>query len=288
MREESIELSTSGGKLSGTLALPDGKAPWPVVMLVAGSGPTDRDGNSALLPGASGPMRRLAQALAGQGLASFRYDKRGVGASIHPGLREDDLRFRHLVDDAVALARPLRSDPRLGALVLLGHSEGALIAALAAREAGAAALASVAGAGMRASQLLRAQLQGRLPEALEQPALAVLDMLEAEHTVDDPPEALTLLFRPSVQRYLISWFRYDPAEVLEDLPLPVLLVHGTGDEQVAADQARLLHAARPDARLLLVPDMDHALVVGDDPEAGVRQVADAVAELVRSVAREAA
>jgi hypothetical protein len=192
------------------------------------------------------------------------------------------------VDDAVGLARALRSDARLHLLILLGHSEGALIAALAAREAGAAALASVAGAGMRASQLLRAQLQGRLPEALELPALAVLDSLEAERTVEDPPEALTLLFRPSVQRYLISWFRYDPVEVLQDLPLPLLLVHGTGDQQVAADHARLLHAARPDARLLLVPDMDHALAVRDDPEAGLRKVAEAVAELVRSVAHAAA
>jgi uncharacterized protein len=288
MREEPLELSTDRGKLSGTLALPEGKAPWPVVMLIAGSGPTDRDGNSALLPGATGYLLRLAHALAAQGLASLRYDKRGVGASVHPGLREHDLRFRHLVDDAVALARPLHADGRLRELVLLGHGEGALIAALAAQDARACALASVAGAGMRASQLIRRQLLGRLPEPLELAALAVLETLEAEHTVEDPPELLTLLFRPSVQPYLISWFRYDPAEVLEDLPLPVLLVHGTGDQQVATEHARLLHAARPDARLLLVPDMDHALAVRDDPDAGVRQVADAVAELVRSVAHEAA
>ena len=288
MREEPLELTRTGGKLSGTLALPEGQGPWPVVLLVAGSGPTDRDGNSALVPGAGGHMMRLAAALAAQGIASLRYDKRGVGESTHPGLREDDLRFRDLVDDAAELAQPLQADARLGPLVLLGHSEGALIAALAAPRAGAVAVASVAGAGMRASRLLRTQLQGRLPELLESTALAALAALEAESTIPEPPEALTLLFRPSVQPYLISWFRFDPPEVLEDLPLPVLLVHGAADTQVAPEHARLLHAARPDARLLLVEGMGHDLSVGEDLHAGVRQIADAVADLVRQLERTAA
>jgi fermentation-respiration switch protein FrsA (DUF1100 family) len=85
-----------------------------------------------------------------------------------------------------------------------------------------------------------------------------------------------------VQPYLISWFRYDPAEVLEDLELPLLLVHGTADAQAAAGAQRL-RSARPDARLLLVEGMDHALAIGGNAEAGVRQVVAAVTELVRSV-----
>jgi fermentation-respiration switch protein FrsA (DUF1100 family) len=149
-------------------------------------------------------------------------------------------------------------------------------------------VAYVAGAGEKASDLMRAQLLGRLPEILELPALAMLDLLEAEHVVEEPPEALSLLFRPSVQPYLISWFRYDPAEVLEDLGLPVLLVHGTADTQTAPEGARRLQAARPDARLLLVEGMDHAMAIRGDAEAGVRQVAKAVTELVRSVQVEAA
>jgi hypothetical protein len=106
--------------------------------------------------------------------------------------------------------------------------------------------------------------------------------------VAEPPEALTLLFRPSVQPYLISWFRYDPAEVLEDLGLPLLLVHGSADTQTAPDGARRLQVARPDARLLMVEGMDHAMAIRGDAEAGVRQVAKAVTELVRSVQVEAA
>jgi alpha-beta hydrolase superfamily lysophospholipase len=288
MYEEALEITTAGGKLSGTLLLPAGGERCAVVMMIAGSGPTDRDGNSTLLALGTSFLKHLAHALADAGIASLRYDKRGVGASVHPGLREGDLRFQHLVDDAVALADRLQEDARLGRLVLLGHSEGALIAALAGSRAGASAVAHVAGAGLRASEVLRAQLKAQLPQELEARALATLQALEAERLVADPPQELTLLFRPSVQPYLISWFRYDPAEVLEDLPLPVLLVQGTADAQVPVDAARRLHAARPDARLLLVDGMDHGLAVRGDLHHGVRQVAAAVAALVDEVERAAA
>jgi len=289
MLEEPLEQPTPAGKLSGTLGLPAGTGPWPVVLLIAGSGPTDRDGNSALLPEATGHMKRLAEALAEQGLASLRYDKRGLGGSEHPGLREDDLRFRHLVDDAVALAARLGQDPRLGSLLLAGHSEGALIAALAARDVRrSAAVVSISGAGQKASELIRAQLRGRLPELLEITALAALDALAAEHLVGEPPEALKLLFRPSVQPYLVSWFRYDPAEVVADLPQPVLLVHGSADQQVPPGHAAILHAARPDARLLMVDGMDHLLAVGSDAARGASEVAAAIAGLAFELQRNTA
>lgn len=289
MREEPLELSTPAGQLSGTLALPDTAGPWPVVLLVAGSGPTDRDGHTPLLPGAGGHMKRLAEALAARGLASLRYDKRGVGASLCPGLREESLRFDHMVEDAIVFAVALQADTRLGTLILAGHSEGSLIAALAARELSAAgAVVSIAGAGQRASDLIRAQLQGHLPQALEAPALAVLDALEAGRLVEDPPEELVLLFRPSVQPYLVSWFRHDPAQLFAELTLPVLLVQGAADQQVPQEHVRRLQQARPDAEVLLVPGMDHLLAVVGDPAAGVAPVASAIARLAAELPQDEA
>lgn len=277
MPELELALPTAWGQLAGTLLVPPGAGPWPAALLIGGSGPTDRDGNNPLLGTRIDNLKGLAGALAERGVASLRYDKRGVGASGYPGLSEQALRFEHLVDDAVALAGRLLEDERFSALALVGHSEGALIAALAAQEAPAQAVVSIAGAGSRASALMRRQIQQQLPQDMSLPAMAALDALEAQQLVDDVPETLVLLFRPSVQPYLISWFRHDPPAVLSDLQVPVLLVHGSADVQVGLDQARLLHAARPDARLAVVDGMDHLLSLGGDVTSGANQVAGTVA-----------
>jgi uncharacterized protein len=276
MAESELELPTAWGKLCGSLVLPEGAGPWPAVLLIAGSGPTDRDGNNPLQQ-PSDNLKRLAHALAARGIASLRYDKRGVGQSIYPGLSEEALRFEHLVDDAVALAERLAREERITRVSLVGHSEGALIAALAAEDAQAQGVVSIAGAGRRASALMRRQIEGHLPESLAQPALAALDALEAQHMVEDVDDALVLLFRPTVQPYLMSWFRYDPPQVLAELSLPVLLVHGAADTQVEVEHARLLHAARPDARLKVLEHMDHMLAVDGDIAGGTDAVAAEVA-----------
>ena len=277
MPEQVLELPTPWGRLAGSLLLPEGAGPWPAVLLIAGSGPTDRDGNNPLLPAPIDNLKGLAQGLAARGIASLRYDKRGVGGSIYPGLSEQALRFEHLVDDAVLLARQLAADGRIGRVSLMGHSEGALVAALAAPAAGAEAVVSIAGAGSRASTLMRRQIQGHLPADIAEPALAALDALESEQLVADVPETLVLLFRPSVQPYLISWFRHDPPRVLAALHVPVLLVHGSADAQLGVEHARLLQAGRPDAKLEIVDGMDHLLSVRGDIPAGTGKVAATVA-----------
>lgn len=278
MPEHAIELPTAWGKLCGTLLLPDSPPPWTAALLVAGSGPTDRDGNNPLLPAPLDNLKRFAEALAARGIASLRYDKRGVGASAYPGLSEEKLRFEDLVDDAVVLAGLLAADERMARVVLVGHSEGALISALAAEDARAAAVVSVAGAGSRASALMRTQIEGALPADLSEPALAALDALERQQPVADVPDALVLLFRPTVQPYLMSWFRHDPAQVLGELEVPVLVVHGTADPQVGVEHARMLHAGKPDARLAIVEGMDHLLSVGGDIPRGTDVLAQQVVE----------
>jgi hypothetical protein len=278
MATSELELRTAWGRLCGTLELPAGPGPWPGVLLIAGSGPTDRNGNNALLPLAIDNLRRLAEALAARGVASLRYDKRGLGASTYPGLSEEALRFGSLVDDAVLLAQWLADDARISRVTLAGHSEGALIATLAGAAAPVQAVVSIAGAGHRASDLMRQQIAGRLPQDSADAAQKVLAALERGETLDDVPDDLILLFRPSVQPYLISWFREDPAEAIARLQLPVLIVQGTRDAHVDVAQAQRLHAAQPQARLRVMDGMDHLLALDGDIAAGTKQVATEMAD----------
>jgi pimeloyl-ACP methyl ester carboxylesterase len=135
---EPVVLDTPGGKLHGTLLVPAaGRAPYPVVLIIAGSGPTDRSGNSPLLPGANNSLRYLAEGLAAKGVASLRFDKRGVAESVTAAKSESDLRFDTYIEDAVLWGQRLRADRRFSSLVVAGHSEGSLIGAVAAQRLGA-------------------------------------------------------------------------------------------------------------------------------------------------------
>jgi len=255
--ETPITLDTPTGQLAGTLELPAGADKPRVALLIAGSGPTDRDGNSSLIPGRNDSLKLLAAGLAEAGIATIRYDKRGIGGSHAAGSAESALRFEMFVDDAAAWIARLKADPRFASVAVIGHSEGSLIGMLAARQSDAAAFVSIAGIADGASTLLRKQLEGRLPPELEKESERILVSLESGVVVDPVPPALATLFRPSVQPYLISWFKYVPAQRIAELTMPVLVVQGNTDIQVDVVQANRLHGARPGAKLEIIPGMNH-------------------------------
>lgn len=258
-REEPTTLDTPTGKLAGTLLLPATGAKVPVALIIAGSGATDRDGNTAGTKGPNNSLKMLAAALADAGIASLRYDKRGVAASMAAAPPEADLRFDMYVDDATAWAAKLKSDQRFSSVLVIGHSEGSLIGMLAAQRAGAAAYVSISGAAQSVSDILRKQLAGKLPPELAAENERILKSLERGELAGAVPPALTAFYRPSVQPYLISWLKYVPAERIGALKMPVLIVQGTTDIQVGVEQAQALQAARPGAQLAIVPGMNHVL-----------------------------
>ncbi len=253
-----VTLDTGSGELFGSLLLPKSDSPVPVVLIISGSGPTDRDGNNPD-GGRNDSLKRLAWVLAKHNVASVRFDKRGVAASLAATPDERNLSVDAYVADAVAWSRQLKADPRFGPLILLGHSEGALIAALAAPQAGAAAVISLSGSARPIDQVLRQQLARQLPPALMQRSNELLDSLKAGHPDDNVPAPLQVIFRPSVQPYLISLFREDPAAAFARLKMPALIVQGSNDMQVQVDDARRLNLAKPDASLALIDGMNHVL-----------------------------
>lgn len=263
--EQEATLAVHGGVLHGTLSLPDGQGKVPVVLLHAGSGPTDRNGNSAMLPGQNNALRMLADALARNGIATLRYDKRGIGASASAGLREADLRLDDYIDDATAWLRQLRADPRFTNVLMAGHSEGALIAMVACQKAQLDGCVLIAGAGNALDDILRVQLKPRLPPELYAQNERILLALKRGEQVSDVPPALLALYRPSVQPYLISSLQVDPRAVVGALRMPLLILQGATDLQVSVADAQALSAAAPAARLVIVPGMNHVLkmVSGD-------------------------
>ena len=261
-----VTLDTPTGQLAGSLLLPAAKGPVPVALIIAGSGPTDRNGNSKMLPGANNSLMLLAQALGDAGFASVRYDKRGVGGSAAALIQEKDARFDNYSDDAAGWIAKLKRDPRFSSVTVIGHSEGSLIGMAAANKAGADAFVSISGAGRRASDIMRVQLAPKLNGELAAQNEAILNGLEQGRTTAVVPAAFQGLYRESVQPYMVSWFRYDPAQSIAALTVPVLVVQGTTDVQVAVSEAELLKEAKPRAQLAVIPGMNHVMKMVDAGE----------------------
>ncbi|MBC3789772.1 hypothetical protein FH603_254 [Spirosoma sp. LMG 31447] len=266
--QEMVQLKTADLNLNGTLTLPDGATGRvPVLLLIAGSGATDRDGNNPIPAGQMGSVKAnsyklLADSLSKAGVAVLRYDKRGVGTSKLLNMNEASLTFDTYIEDAVGWIKQLRNDKRFSNVGIVGHSEGSLIGMVAARQAKADVFVSLAGPGDDICEKLKTQVGKQLPDESKQEVFRALDSLKGGHTLrklPTPYAPVRQLFRPSVQPYLISWMKYNPAAQLKLLTIPVLIIQGMRDVQVSVKDAELLKAARPSARIKLFEAMSHGL-----------------------------
>lgn len=274
--ETAVSLPAGPAALHGTLLAPEGPA-RAVAVILPGSGPTDRNGNSPQFGISAQPYRLLALGLAERGIATVRIDKRGIGESAAAAPSEADLRITAYVEDARVWAAEAAARTGQPCAWLIGHSEGALIA-LAAVDGHADSICGLillSGAGRPAGVILREQLGPQLPEPLKTEAFHVLSELEAGRTAADTPPALAALFRPSVQPYLISWLVLDPTALIAAWDGPVLIGQGTTDIQIAVADAEAMAAARPDARLILWDGVNHVLKVAPaDRAANIATYAD--------------
>lgn len=266
--EREVRIDCPWGTIYGTLATPDGDtAPRTAVVIIAGSGPTDRNGNSAsgLSPAS---YKMLSDELCAAGYAVLRYDKRGIGRSTYPTERIAYLTFDDYVDDAVRCMEFLREEG-FDKVVPIGHSEGSLIALCAAQKTPVEGIVSLSGAGYRMDVILNRQLAGQLINAdmgLMVRATAILNSLAAGRHVEQVPAALQPLFGEHVQPFIISQLRYEPTELARRTAQPLLIVAGGRDIQVSADNAERLHAAAPDSQFVLFPEMTHVLKDSDSTD----------------------
>ena len=255
-QEEEIILETKTGDIKGSLLIPSVLEKTAVVLIIAGSGPTDRNGNNPMMTNNS--LKMLAKELQKNGIASVRYDKRGIGESKNSGLQEIDLRFEDYVQDVEGWIKLLKEDERFSNIIVLGHSEGSLIGMIASHKQEAKKFISVAGVGIPAGDILRKQLKGQ-PQFILDESLKIIEKLENGETVEKVSQMLYSLFRPSVQPYMISWFKYNPQIEIAKLNKPILIIQGTTDIQVSVSDADKLASANKKSQKQIIEGMNHIL-----------------------------
>ena len=224
-------------------------------IIISGSGPTDRDGNSTYIK--SDYLKMLAEGLFENGISSYRYDKRGVGNSIGKIKSGDQVIFSDFINDAISIINHFRGTNKFKKVVVIGHSEGALIGMIASRLI-ADSFISISGAGEDYLTLIQRQLSIQPPyvKSMSDP---IIEKLKNKELVDSVPPLLNSLFNKTVQKYLIDASSYDPKEEISKLDIPVLIVQGTNDIQIEIKDAQLLHNVATQSRLEIIQGMNHVL-----------------------------
>ncbi|MGA7805323.1 alpha/beta hydrolase family protein [Bradyrhizobium sp.] len=255
MRASADESRIRVGAIDAYLTVPPGVERPPVALLIAGSGSTDHDGNGPQARPAT--LKKLSDQLVARGIATLRYDKRGAGGWKPQFGRPEDFRFKDYVDDAAALVGYLRNSAKFTHVALVGHSEGGLVAILTARRLPIDCLVLLATAARKQGDLLKAQLEKKLPPDVFAPMAKAIDAIMAGQIVDPMPPGLAI--PPAMQPSMASAFNEDPVEPLQKIDAPTLIVGGGRDSQVARLDFVALSTANSLAKTLWLPDMNHVL-----------------------------
>jgi alpha/beta superfamily hydrolase len=245
--------------VDGTLLVPESVEHPPLVIIIAGSGPTDRNGNQSFMK--NDMLKKLAEGLSKAGIATFRYDKRIV-KQLRTRNLDKNIRFDDFVIDAKSVVNHFKNT--YTSIVIAGHSQGSLVGLLAL-EAGANGFISLAGAANSIDQIILEQISKTAPYFTAD-TKRVLDVLKSGQTTTDFPPALSSMFNLDLQPFMSNWMQYSPKELIKKLEIPVLILNGTKDLQVTTSEAQLLKEAKEDAQLVIIENMNHLLfeINGDD------------------------
>ncbi|MGF6848324.1 pimeloyl-ACP methyl ester carboxylesterase [Chitinophaga sp. W3I9] len=284
--ETDTVITPDGGILYGVLTKPVEKQPWPVALIIAGSGPTDHNGNNPLSAAANGnSYQQLAAALAANGIASLRYDKRGIGQSTGFKKSSSATSLDDFTDDAIAWIDHLQKNTQqFKSVAVIGHSEGALIGLMCAGRRSFNSLVSLSGPGECMDKVLLTQLRPMLADSLYDRATVILNELRQGNNPQQVPAVLGTLFNPSLYTFWKSTFHYDPCTLLPAVKMPFLIIGGTSDTQVPPVQADILHHCKQGSQLLMIKGMTHALKDTAPVPAGNKAPLPLSSQLVPSLA----
>lgn len=235
-----------------------------LIIIIPGSGPTDRNGNLQLARNNS--LRLLAEKLTASGIATFRYDKRVLTLLKRDNLEEEKMRFGDFVEDAVSTVNYFRDLNNYQNIYIVGHSQGSLVGMIAAQQSNVTGFISLGGPGQSIDKTIVSQIVLQAPE-LKENAQEAFRQLKENGKVKNYSPALASIFRKESQPFMASWMQYVPTEEIKKLQIPVLIINGTNDVQVDTKEAEGLKQATPDARLVLIKNMNHVLRIIEGTDA---------------------
>ncbi|NND01243.1 MAG: alpha/beta fold hydrolase [Acidimicrobiia bacterium] len=259
-----VSFVSAGTQLAGTLTAPDGHGPYPTALILAGSGPIDRDGNAKHL--ALGVSKDLAEWLAINGWGSLRFDKRGIGESA--GDYQSTGFYEELADAETAL-NWLKAQPKTGPIVIIGHSVGAIYAGeLASRHPDLTGIVMLATSTKTGHETLVWQGHN-LDAVVPAPAKFLMKLFRTSvakqqaKNLDKLQATTTDVARIQFVKINAKWMRefmdHDPKLALHDAKVPLLAI--TGEKDIQVDDADLAEIAQinPDAAVHCLTDLDHIL-----------------------------
>lgn len=251
IKMEDIEVNSL---IKGTLySLEDTISKPNLIIIIAGSGSTNRNGNQPGMQNNS--LKFLAEAIAKKGNTVFSFDKRIITQMKEGKLDEKSLHFDDLITDVKDIITYFKNKKKFNKIIIVGHSEGSLIGMIAAKD-NADAFISLAGPGRTIDLIITEQIEKQTP-FLKAKTEENFKILKEGKTFKLDNQMLASIFRESVQPYMISWMKYNPQEEIKKLNIPILIINGTKDIQVAESEAKLLHEANPKSELKIIDKMNH-------------------------------
>ena len=249
--------------IDGTLLLPNNTEKPNLVILIGGSGPTDRNGNQSFLKNNS--LKKLAEGISNNSIATFRYDKRIV-KQIRQGTIDNNILFDNFVTDAISVIDYFKHSKSFNHIFVLGHSQGSLVGMLAAKDR-ADGFISISGVGQTIDNIVIEQI-GKTYPIFSKDVNRVFNELRKGKKTNDYPKELAAVFNIDIQPFMMNWMQYNPQDEIKKLKMPILIIGGTKDLQVETKEAELLHESVPNSTLKLIDKMNHVLVTidGDDME----------------------
>lgn len=242
--------------IDGTLLTPNASEATVLAIIIAGSGPTDRNGNQNFMQ--NNALKKLAEGLAEGGIATFRYDKRIV-KQIRKNNVDPNITFDDFVTDAISVVEYFKNKDAFSRIMVIGHSQGSLVGMLATQDR-ADGFISLAGAGQSIDGVITEQV-GTMDPSLVEPTKRVFAEMKEGKAVTDYPPALTSIFRADIQPFIRNWMQYDPQTILKQLDVPVLIINGTKDLQVSVEEANRLKQSSENAELVIIENMNHVLFI---------------------------